>query len=255
MNIRRTKMFNKILVSVLMMCATPAFGLMLNFDGVPGEESRHLEGAGVFTESGFTTEGFSYMTTGAIHLDDTGPYRHNAIISGSKRFDALSLSLLGYEYSSWYEIFDPTTGEYLSGIHPVWGFPMQVTEHFVHPNVLVQGVRDSSIVAEARFSAAPGAANYTLSPDFNRLDSLIVTAASPDDPGLASFFLEAEASLALLYPGMVFQRDCDWSPCSHFEFDGLEVHATPLPGGLVLMLSAVIGGGITRRLMAKKRTT
>jgi hypothetical protein len=247
-------MLNKILFSIVMMCATPAFGLMLNFDGVPGEENRHLEGAGVFAESGFTTEGFSYMTTGAIHLNDTGPYRHNAIISGSKRFDALSLSLIGYEYSSWYYVIDPTTGEYLSEIDPVWGIPREDLAHFVHPNVLVQGVRDSSIVAEARFSAAPGAANYTLSPDFNRLDSLIVTAASPDDPGLASFFLEAEASLALLYPGMVFQRDCDFSPCSQFDFDGLEVHPTPIPGGLVLMLSAVIGGGITRRLMARERT-
>jgi hypothetical protein len=239
-NIRSTRMLNKILLSIFMMCATPAFGLMLNFDDVP-DEGEYVQSGGVFVESGFTIVGAWYNTAGAIHLDDSGTsFEDKAVISGSKRFDALCLHILGIESSTWYEIEDPAI---VDGPYPI----VRVD----YPNVLVRGIRDSSIVAEARF-AADSDINYTLSPEFTRLDSLIVSTIAPNDPALAAYFSAFESNLEALYPGSTYRMDCAY-PCRHFDFDAIEVHPTPIPGAFVLILSALIGGGITRRLMAKQR--
>jgi hypothetical protein len=226
-------MLNKILIGALMMCASPAFaGLILDFDDAPTGPHVYR----TFTESGYTIDGFSYDTPGEIHLDDTvgAYYQNDAIISGSKRFNALSLHIQGHPFDSWYEIHGPYDEEY-----------------FTYPNVLVQGIRDNSIVAEARFTAEVGDKNYFLSPEFTGLDRLMIVAARTKDPGLASYFDAIEANLESLYPGVGYTIRCG-GPCSHFNLDSVTVSPVPVPGALVLMLSAVMGGGITRRLMKKK---
>jgi hypothetical protein len=257
---QENNMLNKILISVLMMCATPAFGLILDFDDVRPEEYQYPGDEGFFTESGFTIDGFSSPppggvgSAGAIHMDDSGADRRNreTVVLGSKRFDALSMRIIAGDDRPWYTATDPTTGEYLYRIDPVTGYRREDIERFDYPNLLVQGVRDGAIVAETRFSVVTGASNYTLPSDFTRLDSLILKARTIEDPALAGFFQELEASLALRYPGMILENDC-YYPCRHFDFDALEVHPTPLPGALVLMLSAILGGGITRRFMTRER--
>lgn len=232
-------MFNRILLGILMLCAAPAFGLVLEFDDVP-DEGEGWESGGIFTESGFTISGMTYYRPSAIHLDDSGTgFDDRAVITGSKRFDAVSLHIFGYENSGWYDILDPS----IDGPYP------NVT--IVYPNVLVRGIRDSAIVAETRFTAN-SEINYTLSSDFSRLDSLIVYVRDPSDPALASYISAFESSLELLYPGIPFEQICD-NPCSHFDLDSVEVNPTPIPGALVLMLSAVLGGGITRRFLFRGR--
>lgn len=238
-------MLNRILIGFILLYTMPSFGLVLDFDvtaPVPSWPDNGGSADGVFMESGFSILGYGYLTPSSIHLDDAsvGPWKSKATISSPKRFDALSVNILGYEPSLYYEILDPVTGNEVT-----------ILERVAYPNVLVQGIRDSAIVAEARYVDGEFP-TYTLSSDFSRLDSLIIHSVHAEDPVLASYFSAFESNLESLYPGMTAVMGYCGNPCSHFDLDSVEVNPTPIPGALILMLSAVLGGGITRRFMSRK---
>lgn len=198
---------------------------------------------GTFKENGFTMEGWSYTNDGAIHLDDSPsePWKDSVVISRGHRFDAQRLDIVGLGSLLYYEVLDPETS-----------ITIDLIDQVAYPNVLVQGIRDGSLVAETRFYADEFP-SYTLSSAFEQLDSLIVSAIDPFAPAVASYLLAFEANLASLYPGMTYRKDCFDYPCGHFDLDAVEVNPTPIPGALVLMLSAILGGGIARRFMNKER--
>lgn len=228
-------MLKKILISGFMIFAVPAFAVTLEFDDAQSGPGP-FQDPGTFFESGFTVNGYYFDTPGMIHLDDTGPFSDSIDITGPKRFHAFKLRIQGMQIPTWYMIDDAAN----------------TLEYIVYPNVLVQGVRDGSVVAETRFTANNGELRYNLSSEFRHLDSLIISARGPDDPALVNYFSAFEANLDALYPGLPYERGCN-DPCSHFDVDSVEVTPTPIPGALVLMLSAALGGGVARRLISKRR--
>lgn len=203
-------------IPLLLLMSTYSLAVTITFDDI----ENGFIGPNTYTEAGVTFTsgggGLGYSgDPGQIHLDDFGTsFTQSVIITAGGRFTMESVDLAGEGPMLIYELVDPVDVTFVSGLYPADG-------------VLVQGIRNGSVVAENWLSLHEISA-YTFGAQYSNLDALEITAAVD--------YTGAEIDLLQAYPGHeLIQLDCgEAAPCSHFDIDNVTLTLdapTPPPCG------------------------
>ena len=186
--------------------SSAASAVTLTFDGIPANTFvSTYEEAGVSVHAGSREIGGHGMTD-SLHLDDSGsPFARALIFSGPHRITVSSFDLI------------PNS-------------PTEVCERIgnlncgkPYDNVVVQGVRDGSVIVDERFYMGDAKNTVALGSLFSDLDSFIIRAIrfTNDDP--------------IYY--------CIDSPCSHFNIDNVAIDKLPPLAPVPLPATAFLIGG------------
>lgn len=192
---------NLLAILCVVVLALPAGAAVMTFNNLPPASPDN----GDYREKGITASGNgelgSFNVPAAAHINDAGTAISSRIsFTMSSRFDAVGFDIL------------PIATEYcVTPSNAACGDP--------YDNVLVQGYRDGSLVAENRFYAGDDPNTYLFSLQFLNLDRLIIGGLLPNFS--------------------VAGGECVDIPCGQFNIDNVELNAVPLPAALPLYSAAL----------------
>lgn len=174
----------------------------------------------------------SYTANGKVHADDAGTGIWDSYsIRSSQPFSVLSIDISGLGQNFYLE--NPC----YSSTEPFCEDPFWIKTPY--DNVLFQGYAGTDLVATQRYSTGLDAGTLTLllGPDFKGLNTLVISAVTPDFASIP-------------FPG----GECVDYPCGHFDFDNLRldfgqnpVAPVPLPASAPLLLAGLATLAAIRR--------